>query len=150
MAHLLEGTTLKLQDGTEVKAENYLEGKVVGLYFSASWCPPCRAFTPKLKRFYEQIKKEHPEFEVVFVSRDREDDALVEYFNDHMGEWTYIPFGNEKIQELLAKYEVKTIPSMRIVKPDGTVVVKDARTEIQEKGIDAPNDLWEEWLAFYD
>ncbi len=27
--------------------------KVVVIYFSAHWCPPCRAFTPILKDFYE-------------------------------------------------------------------------------------------------
>ncbi|CAB3405389.1 unnamed protein product [Caenorhabditis bovis] len=149
MSELFNGVTLKLRDGKEVDGGEYLKDKVVGLYFSASWCPPCRAFTPKLKRFYEALKKDHPEFEIVFVSRDRADNDLVTYFEEHMGEWTYIPFGNDLIQKLLAKYEVKTIPSMRIVKPDGTVVVKDARTEIQDKGEDV-NELFDEWMAFYN
>ncbi|CAP22346.1 Protein CBG00891 [Caenorhabditis briggsae] len=150
MSELFAGVQLFNQEGETVDGAEYLKGKVVGLYFSASWCPPCRQFTPKLKRFYEEIKKKHPEFEVVFVSRDREDEDLREYFNEHMGAWAAIPFGNEKIQELLAKYEVKTIPAMRIVKPNGDVVVQDARTEIQEKGKEDPEALWEEWLAFYD
>uniref|UniRef100_A0A8R1HSJ2 protein-disulfide reductase n=2 Tax=Caenorhabditis japonica TaxID=281687 RepID=A0A8R1HSJ2_CAEJA len=149
MSELLAGVTLKNREGADLDAGEYLKGKVVGLYFSAMWCPPCRAFTPKLKRFFEEIQKTHPEFEVVFVSRDREADSLVEYFTEHMGAWTYIPFGNEKIQELLKQYEVKTIPSMRIIKPNGDVVVQDARTEIVDKGAD-PENLWEEWLAFYE
>lgn len=33
-----------------VKAEDALNGKTVGIYFSASWCPPCHAFTPHLAR----------------------------------------------------------------------------------------------------
>ncbi|EGT39348.1 hypothetical protein CAEBREN_25484 [Caenorhabditis brenneri] len=86
----------------------------------------CRALLhPKMVRFFNEIKKNHPEFEVVLVSR--------EYFLGHMGQWVVIQFGDPKIQELLAQHEVKTIPSMRMIKPNGDVVVLDARTEIQEK-----------------
>lgn len=44
---------------------------------------------------------------------------------------------------------MKTIPSLKVVKPDGTVVVQDARTEVAQKGEDAVA-LFEEWLAFYN
>jgi len=37
------------------------------------------------------------------------------------------------LSEFLSKYEVKTIPTFRIIKPDGTVVIEDARTEVQVK-----------------
>ncbi|PAV63618.1 hypothetical protein WR25_20869 [Diploscapter pachys] len=149
MAKMLSGVTLVTRDGVEVDAGKYLDGKVVGLYFSASWCNPCKAFTPKLKKFYEEIKKRHPEFEVVFVSRDRESNSLVNYYLDQMGAWTYIPFGDPKIQELLTKFEIKTIPAMKIVKPDGKVVINDARTEIQDN-MDNMENLYDGWMACYN
>jgi len=40
------------------------ELEVVGLYFSAHWCPPCRGFTPKLAAAYESVNKEAKKFEV--------------------------------------------------------------------------------------
>ena len=42
--------------GQEVSIDE-LKGKYVGLYFSASWCGPCRTFTPKLKKFRDQNEK---------------------------------------------------------------------------------------------
>ena len=48
------------------------EGKVVGLYFSAHWCPPCKAFTPLLVETYNKIKAAGKELEVVFVSSDKD------------------------------------------------------------------------------
>ncbi|KAJ1367865.1 hypothetical protein KIN20_028875 [Parelaphostrongylus tenuis] len=157
MAELLAGVKIQLKSGEQVDAGDHLKGKMVGLYFSASWCPPCRAFTPKLKYnevsllyrgFYEAVKKSHPEFEIVFVSRDKEADELFEYYDEHMGDWTFIPFGDPKIQELLEKYEARSIPSLRIIKANGAVVVRDARTEVQEKANDNPEALFEEWEAF--
>ena len=51
---LINGLTLVKADGTKVGATEGLDGKaIVCLYFSAHWCPPCRAFTPVLKDFYE-------------------------------------------------------------------------------------------------
>ncbi|KAH7730649.1 Protein R05H5.3 [Aphelenchoides avenae] len=148
MAELLKGNVVVLNDGTEVDAGDYLKDKVVALYFSAGWCPPCRAFTPKLKRFYDKLKAQNKNLEVVFVSRDREEEDLKEYYEDHHGPWVYLKFGNPKIQELLEKFEVKTIPALKVVKPNGDVVVEDARTEVADKGDDAAA-LFEEWEAFY-
>ncbi|KAI6176228.1 Antioxidant, AhpC/TSA family [Aphelenchoides bicaudatus] len=149
MAELLKGVDIVLSDGRTVKAEEHLKGKVVALYFSAGWCPPCRAFTPKLKAFYEKLAAAGKNFEVIFISRDRAEEDLKEYYQDHHGKWTYLPFGSPQIQDYLAKYEVKTIPSMKVIKPDGTVIVQDARTEVAVKGENA-EELFEEWLAFYN
>uniref|UniRef100_A0AC35G277 Thioredoxin domain-containing protein n=1 Tax=Panagrolaimus sp. PS1159 TaxID=55785 RepID=A0AC35G277_9BILA len=145
---LWEGVEIYDSEHEKHKASDVLKDKVVALYFSAGWCPPCRQFTPKLKRFYEALKKAGKNFEVIFVSRDKEDEDLKEYFDDHHGKWYYLGFGNPLIQEWLAKYEVKTIPALKVVKEDGTVVVQDARTEIAQKGADKPVELFEEWIAF--
>ncbi len=49
----------KLEDasGKEVDPAS-LKGKTVGLYFSAHWCPPCRAFTPSLVKFRDKHAEE--------------------------------------------------------------------------------------------
>jgi len=65
----------KLQGkGGEVPTGDALDGKVVGLYFSAHWCPPCRTFTPELCKTYKKLAEEQKKnFEIVFVSSDNDD-----------------------------------------------------------------------------
>ena len=37
-------------------------------YYSASWSPSCRKFTPDLIKFYNRAKKQNSNFEIVSVS----------------------------------------------------------------------------------
>ncbi|VDL72395.1 unnamed protein product [Nippostrongylus brasiliensis] len=142
---LFEGKPLLGPDGNEIDAQSALKGKMIALYFSAMWCPSCRQFTPKLARFYKEIKEAGKNFEIVLVSRDREDEDLKEYLTEHCGGWLAIPFGDSRIQEFLAKYEVPTIPALRVLKTDGSVLIADARNQVTEKGRDDALQLYQEW-----
>ncbi|EYC37643.1 hypothetical protein Y032_0775g2258 [Ancylostoma ceylanicum] len=128
---LFVGKPLLGPDGTGCDAKSALEGKMIALYFSAMWCPSCRQFTPKLGRFYKELKESGKNFEIVLVSRDREDEDLKEYLTEHCGGWLAIPFGDGRIQEFLAKYEVPTIPALKVLKDDGSILVADARNQVQ-------------------
>lgn len=73
------------------------EGKIIALYYSAHWCPPCRNFTPKLAQFYENVKKSDngPNFELIFISSDRTEKEFTGYLNEMP--WYALPY--EKRQE---------------------------------------------------
>ena len=68
------------------------DGKVIGFYFSAHWCPPCKAFTPILAEFYNNFKKgEHGDkLEIIFVSSDKTDESFDEYFKEMP--WLALPY----------------------------------------------------------
>src|SRR6056300_1084769 len=66
-------------NGIEISS-NELVGKFVGLYFSASWCGPCRSFTPKLVKFRDQHVEK---FEVVLVGSDGSEKAQANYMKKY-------------------------------------------------------------------
>ena len=50
---MLLGQQLLRKTGEVVLADEVLKDKkIIGYYFSAHWCPPCRNFTPILSDFY--------------------------------------------------------------------------------------------------
>ena len=61
----------------EGMGRNEGRSKISGLYFSASWCGPCRSFTPQLCSFYEKMKP--GDLEIVFVSSDQDENGYKEY-----------------------------------------------------------------------
>ena len=63
---VFESGELLSKDGP-VSARDALKGKYVGVYYSASWCPPCQRFTPKLVEAYSAVLKDK-NLEIVFVS----------------------------------------------------------------------------------
>uniref|UniRef100_A0A0N5BVN9 Thioredoxin domain-containing protein n=1 Tax=Strongyloides papillosus TaxID=174720 RepID=A0A0N5BVN9_STREA len=121
----------KNEDGTLVNGGEALKGKVVALYFSASWCPPCRGFTPVLADFYSEAADMG--LEIVFVSFDRSEDDLNDYVKSHHGNWLHIPFGNEFIQKLAKQYNVSGIPALIVINENGDVITKEGRGEVTSK-----------------
>lgn len=108
-----------------------LAGKTVGLYFSAQWCPPCLKFTPKLISVYQKIKqtlaegKEDEDFEIVLVSSDRDQTAFESYFATMP--WLALPFGDQTTKELTRYFDIRGIPCLVILGPDGKTVTRHGR-----------------------
>lgn len=125
-APALFGDVLLSEDGAEVKTEEALADKVVGIYFSAHWCPPCRGFTPEFARIYGELKSAGKNFEVVFASSDRDESSFDEYRSEMP--WLSLPYANRAAKSALSsKYKVSGIPTLVILDEKGEVITKEGR-----------------------
>ncbi len=135
-----------LPDGSLLDAEgkpvslDRLKGKIVGIYFSAHWCPPCRAFTPKLVEFRD---KNADKFEVVFVSSDRSEKDQFNYIKETKMKWTAVKFRSSAAEALKKKFNVTGIPTLVILAPSGETISEQGRTEVTS----APDKCLENWIA---
>lgn len=106
--------------------------KVVGLYFSASWCGPCRSFTPQLAEFYKKMNKKYKgKFEIVWISGDRSEQEFVGYYQKMP--WLAVPVNvaSQIYQKLSPLYKVKGIPHMVFLDgEDASVYTLDGRTKV--------------------
>ncbi|KAH0852217.1 hypothetical protein HID58_094155, partial [Brassica napus] len=118
---------------------NYVLGKDgaknILLYFSAHWCPPCRAFTPKLVEVYKQIKEKDEAFELIFISSDRDQESFDEYYSQMP--WLALPFGDPRKTSLARTFKVGGIPMLAALGPTGKTVTKEARDLVGAHGADA-------------
>ena len=53
-----------LHHGETIPGAAALAGKVVGVFFSAGWCGPCKEFQPKLEALHAKLQAEGKAFEV--------------------------------------------------------------------------------------
>ena len=126
---LLDGAKLVTKDGETTFDKGSLPD-IVCFYFSAHWCPPCRAFTPELAEIYTSVNGDGKQFEVIFVTSDRDESSWKEYY-DSMP-WLSLPFGDDKIKELKGHFDVTGIPKLVVLKSDGTEITRDGRMTVIE------------------
>jgi nucleoredoxin len=120
LAESVKGRLVTHQDGKLVKAgDTALEGKkLVAVYYSAHWCPPCRAFTPELSKFYDETKKTHPEFELIFVSSDKSEAAMAEYMGWGKMHWPALAYDQRSLPAL-SSLSARGIPYLIVLDENG-------------------------------
>ena len=134
------GTRLVNAKGQRVSPA-ILDSKKIGIYFSAHWCPPCRAFTPKLVSVYNELKQAGKPFEIVFVSSDRTEADMYRYMKEMDMPWSAVRFGDKNRDELKKKYSVQGIPMLVIIDSSGKTLAANARGNVADKGA-AAFDAW--------
>jgi hypothetical protein len=105
---------------------------VIGLYFSANWCPPCSALTSVLEKLYTVQKvRGAKQLDVVLVSQCREAKAT-KYYCENMP-WLSMwhdaddEMGMEaRTLALMAKYGITSIPALVLLDKRGGVICEDA------------------------
>jgi len=112
---------------------------LIAIYFSAHWCGPCRAFTPKLKAFVEMLDKDGVRLPIVFGSSDSDESAFAEYF-DTMP-WYAFPFSDARISTLKTKFEVSGIPWLVVLDANGNLVANEADEDLPMGAL-----AYEKWL----
>ena len=122
--------------GQQVDSSKVLNGKMVAVYFSASWCPPCRAFTPQLVKFYKAAAKKG-NIEIVLVSSDKNAADMMKYMKKYNMPWYAIPHGDAKGKALMQELKVTGIPMLVVFDRNGRLITKNARGDVASSGVKA-------------
>lgn len=112
-----KGGQLANYDETQLEAKKYF-----AFYYSAHWCGPCKRFTPELVEFYHQMTQDHPEVEVVFISRDHSAADMGNYMRETGMPWPALRYERTGSEHELTKYAGGGIPDLVLTDRDGRVL----------------------------
>lgn len=121
----VEASAGRVIDVSKLEWEPY-EGKVVLIEFWATWCGPCRAEMPNIKRMYEVWHDQG--FEVIGVNLDLDDETAADFIERHGIPWTNVrTAGDPRNHPLIKKFRVNELPALILLDREGRIVTRDAQ-----------------------
>lgn len=122
-------------DGTRLSLDA-LRGKVVLLDFWATWCAPCLAELPRLRRLHEELAPSG--LVIVGVSLDAIEPRRFASWTRRNGvQWPQVRDGRGYNGALARTFEIEQLPATILFGPDGRVAARDLRGERLEAAIRA-------------
>ena len=109
------------------------EGKVVLIDFWASWCGPCRASNPQVKRLYKKYRDKG--FDVFAVSIDETKEDWVKAIKHDKLLYTQVVDYTGRYSKVTEQYFVDEIPMSFLLDKTGTIVAIDVEGKKLEKMI---------------
>jgi thiol-disulfide isomerase/thioredoxin len=117
-------------DGKSVDIKD-LKGKVVLLDFWATWCGPCVAELPNVKKVYEKYHDQG--FEILGISFDKNKNALTGFVKQNDMTWPQYFDGQGWGNKFGIEYNISAIPAMWLVDKNGLLQDLNAREDLEEK-----------------
>ncbi|CAG5132835.1 unnamed protein product [Candidula unifasciata] len=133
MAHLEAslGKDVIGKDGSTVEVSSLVDYELLGVYFSAQWCTPCRNFTPVLTDCYNKLNAAGKRWEIIFISLDKDEETCKEHYESMP--WLLFPFENDLKEQLSDKYGVTAIPTLLLLDPKTGDLVSDNGIDLVEQ-----------------
>jgi peroxiredoxin len=106
-----------------------IKGKVVLVYFWATWCGPCVGEIPNVKEAYNKF---HPRgFDIVGISLDNDENAFNKFVQAHGLPWPQYFDGLSWTNKFSVQYGIESIPTMWLVDKSGNLCVTNVRDDLQ-------------------
>jgi hypothetical protein len=103
-----------------------LAGRIVGLFFGATWCRQSTAFAARLAKFYDAMRTENRVFEMIFISLDNNQTEMTELFAKLPATFMSIRYESPSRQKALSLLSVSQIPRLVIYGKRGQLLCQDA------------------------
>ncbi|XP_031418554.1 nucleoredoxin-like protein 1 [Clupea harengus] len=131
-----------------------LQNRILMLFFGSGDCERCQDFAPTLKDFYKQLTDEFyveraAQLVLIYVSLDDSEDQQDKFLKELPKRCLFLNYEDPYRKELGLMFEVEEVPTVVVVRPDCSVLLANAVTEITELGPDCYRN-WQEASEIID
>lgn len=117
-------------DGRKVDLQS-MKGKVVLVDFWATWCGPCIAEIPNLKKAYDQFHDKG--FEIIGISLDDKKSDLIAFTKKHDMPWPQHCDSQHWNNEFSFRFGINSVPTQWLVDKKGNLRTTEARFNLEKQ-----------------
>lgn len=126
--------------GNDIGSEN-LKGKYYLLSFWATWCSPCIAEIPQLKRIRETY--DQSKLAIISISSDKDSTKFITGITKYKMNWTHV-FNSYKMSNL---FGAKPIPSLYLIDNNGKIIFSSWEKTLPELEVILKNELKNKYFS---
>ena len=125
---------LILPENTSSDIDEIYHSKALALLFSANWSDTCVGFLQTVDKFYQNPSiKDSRNFEIIYVSCDYDDEALLQGIKKHSINYVCVKPKSLLAENLKEHYEVSSIPQFLLVSSEtGRIIERDGKKELDK------------------
>ncbi|XP_026216072.1 nucleoredoxin-like protein 1 [Anabas testudineus] len=120
---------------TEREIIGILENRILMLFFASADCVRCQEFVPVLNDFFKRLKDpayiEYPKLlALIYISLDQSEEQQERFLKELHKKVLFLAFEDPYRKELQTMFKVKDVPTVLVLRPDGSVLSPNAVQDI--------------------
>jgi len=132
---------IQTAEGEPISGAIELTGKVVGIFFSAGWCGPCKDFLPKLVALHQRLLDQGKAFQVVYLSADNSQEEFDSHFKDMP--FLALPYADRETKDILdSTLGVSGIPKLFLIGEDSELI-SDSGIQLVQGDLEGSRFPWD-------
>ncbi|XP_028828327.1 nucleoredoxin-like protein 1 [Denticeps clupeoides] len=139
---------------TEKEIVLRLQNRILMLFFGSGECERCQDFAPTLSQFYKRLTDEFyversAQLVLLYISLDPSEDEQEKFLKELPKKCLFLPYEDPYRKELGLMFEVEQLPTVVVLRPDCSVLLPNAVSEISDLGPDCFRN-WQEGAELID
>jgi Peroxiredoxin len=128
--------SLPTPDGNEISLESF-RGNYLIIDFWASWCAPCLAEAPNLKKIYDKWGGKGLEILGISLDKEKDREKWINAISKNNLNWPQVSSLNGWDCPIAKRFNITAIPRMYILDKEGKIINQDIRGDVLSNTIDS-------------